>query len=174
MDNIFILQGDITKAEVDAIVNAANPIMLGGGGVDGAIHRTAGPALREACLQVETIDGIRCPTGEARITSAGLLPSRYVIHTVGPIYQQAENPAALLESAYLNSLRLAIKNHCNSIAFPAISCGVYGYPHKQAAEIALGVCKRDEFKPLSIYFYLMGQAMKDLWEQVKHDMQSKD
>jgi len=170
MDNIFIIEGDLTKANVDAIVNAANPQMLGGGGVDGAIHRAAGPGLREECFKVESVNGIRCPVGEARITSAGNLPSKYVIHTVGPVYKHVANPRELLESAYLNSLRLAIENHCQTVAFPAISCGVYGYPHQEAAEVALGVCRRDEFKALQIYFYLVGNQMVETWSGVKGNM----
>ncbi|WP_428442922.1 macro domain-containing protein [Photobacterium sagamiensis] len=170
MKNIFIIEGDLTKANVDAIVNAANPQMLGGGGVDGAIHRAAGPGLREECFKVEPVNGIRCPVGEARITSAGNLPSKYVIHTVGPVYKHVANPRELLESAYLNSLRLAIENHCQTVAFPAISCGAYGYPHQEAAEVALGVCSRDEFKALQIYFYLIGNQMVEIWSGVKSNM----
>ena len=98
MNNIFIIEGDLTKADVDAIVNAANSKMLGGGGVDGAIHRAAGPKLREECFKVKPTNGVRCPVGEARITSSGNLPAKYVIHTVGPIYKQVNNPRELLES----------------------------------------------------------------------------
>ncbi len=125
---IKITQGDITRASVDAIVNAANARMLGGGGVDGAIHRAAGPKLLEACKKVKSENGIRCPTGEARITDAGNLKAKYVIHTVGPRYYMDEDPANLLFSAYKNSLDLALSHGCKSIAFPAISCGVFGYP----------------------------------------------
>lgn len=171
IDNITIIKGDLTQAHVDAIVNAANPKMLGGGGVDGAIHRAAGAELKEACLKVKPIKGIRCPFGEARITIAGDLPAKYVIHTAGPIYRLASNPSALLEAAYLNSLRLAIENQCKSVAFPAISCGAYGYPHQAAAEVALRVCNQDEFKALNIYFYLVGQAMVDIWNAAKHRIQ---
>ena len=124
MTNISLIQGDITTADVDAIVNAANPAMLGGGGVDGAIHRAAGRALLDACKQVKPVYGIRCPIGEARITPAGHLKARYVIHTVGPRYRMDDQPEELLRSAYRNSLLLALENHCKSIAFPAISCGV--------------------------------------------------
>ncbi|HEY5715006.1 MAG TPA: O-acetyl-ADP-ribose deacetylase [Psychromonas sp.] len=169
MGNITIIEGDLTRANVDAIVNAANPAMLGGGGVDGAIHRAAGPVLREECLKVKPVNGVRCPCGEARITPAGDLPAKYVIHTVGPVYKQVSNPSALLESAYLNSLRLALENHCKSVAFPAISCGVYGYPHQQAAEVALTVCYQKEFKDLDIYFYLVGQTMVEIWNAVNQN-----
>jgi len=170
MSNIFIIEGDLTKAKVDAIVNAANPKMLGGGGVDGAIHRAAGPGLREECFKVEAVNGIRCPVGEARITSAGNLPSKYVIHTVGPVYKQVANPRELLKSAYLSSLRMAVKNHCKTIAFPAISCGVYGYPHQEAAEVALAACSRDEFNALQIYFYLVGKQMLKIWRAAQNSI----
>lgn len=166
MSNIIIVQGDITTARVDAIVNAANPRMLGGGGVDGAIHRAAGAELKQACLQVPEVNGERCPTGEARLTVAGSLQANYVIHTVGPVYEQVSEPKLLLESAYVNALALAMKNQCCSIAFPAISCGVYGYPHVEAAEVALAVCKREEYLGLIIYFYLFDEAMAMLWREV--------
>lgn len=170
MSNIFIIEGDITTAKVDAIVNAANPKMLGGGGVDGAVHRAAGPGLREECFKVEPINGVRCPVGEARITSAGNLPSKYVIHTVGPVYKKSSTSRELLKSAYLSSLLLAVKNHCNTIAFPAISCGVYGYPHQEAAEVALAACSRDEFKTLQIYFYLLGKQMLNIWNTAQNNL----
>ncbi|MBW3696046.1 macro domain-containing protein [Vibrio sp. T187] len=166
MSNIIIVQGDITTARVDAIVNAANPRMLGGGGVDGAIHRAAGPELKQSCLQVPEVNGERCPTGEARLTVAGALQASYVIHTVGPVYENVPEPKVLLESAYVNALALALKNQCGSIAFPAISCGVYGYPHLEAAEVALAVCKREEYLGLIIYFYLFDEAMAMLWREV--------
>ncbi|MGB5443883.1 MAG: macro domain-containing protein [Psychromonas sp.] len=173
MGKIRIIEGDLTRANVDAIVNAANPEMLGGGGVDGAIHRAAGPALKEVCLKIKPVNGIRCPIGEARITLAGELPAKYVIHTVGPIYKQSSNPRASLESAYLNSLHLAVENHCKSVAFPAISCGVYGYPHQEAAEIALTVCYKKEFAALDIYFYLVGQSTVDIWNAVNNELRSR-
>jgi O-acetyl-ADP-ribose deacetylase len=170
MGHVSIIEGDLTKASVDAIVNAANPKMLGGGGVDGAIHRAAGPKLREECLKVKPVNGIRCPVGKARITLAGNLVAKYVIHTVGPIYNQESDPKLLLESAHVNSLRLAIENRCKTVAFPAISCGVYGYPHQEAAEVALNVCYRKEFEVLDIYFYLIDQPMVEIWNSVNHGM----
>lgn len=110
MTNIILIEGNIVNAKVDAIVNAANPLMLGGGGVDGAIHKAAGPKLLEACRRVKAIDGIRCPTGESRITSAGDLDATFVIHTVGPRYHHDDNPQAKLASAYYSSLQLALQN----------------------------------------------------------------
>lgn len=135
----ILTRSDITTLKVDAIVNAANERMLGGGGVDGAIHRAAGPQLREACRRVpELRPGVRCPTGEARITPGFELPARHVIHTVGPVWGGGgHGEDALLASCYRNALRLAAENGVRSIAFPAISCGVYGYPLDRAAHIAV-------------------------------------
>ena len=139
MNRIEIVEGDITGLEVDVIVNAANERMLGGGGVDGAIHRAAGSGLLEECRAVpEVRPGVRCPTGEARITVGHGLPARFVIHTVGPVWRGGtRGEAELLASCYRSSLRLAAENGFRSIAFPAISCGVYGYPVHKACAIAL-------------------------------------
>ena len=136
---IKIIQGDITTLAVDAIVNAANQVMLGGGGVDGAIHRAAGPELYEACLKVpEVRPGVRCPTGEARITPGFRLPAKFVIHTVGPVYRDGfHGEPEKLAACYRNSLALAAENGCTSIAFPCISTGIYGYPIEDAAKIAV-------------------------------------
>ena len=136
---IKIIQGDITTLSVDAIVNAANEMMLGGGGVDGAIHDAAGDELFKACLKVpEVRSGVRCPTGEARITPGFNLPARFVIHTVGPIYRDGQHgEPEKLAACYRNSLALAAENGCKSIAFPCISTGVYGYPKEAAAQIAV-------------------------------------
>jgi O-acetyl-ADP-ribose deacetylase (regulator of RNase III) len=132
LNRIEIMKGDITTLKVDAIVNAANTSLLGGGGVDGAIHRAAGPGLINECRKIGG-----CPTGEARITGAHNLPTKYVIHTVGPIYHGKVEDPKLLSSCYLNSLKLAVKHDIASIAFPAISCGIYGYPIKEACKIAI-------------------------------------
>lgn len=136
---VDVWQGDITTLRLDAIVNAANERMLGGGGVDGAIHRAAGPELLEACRAVpEVAPGVRCPTGEARITPGFRLPARQVIHTVGPVWRGGGNgEARLLYAAYRNSLVLAAEHGVRTIAFPAISTGVYGFPADRAAEIAV-------------------------------------
>lgn len=134
---IEAVQGDITRLEVDAVVNAANTTLLGGGGVDGAIHRAAGPELLEEC---RTIGG--CPTGQARITKGYKLPARFVIHTVGPVYGGRPGDAKLLAGCYSNSLKLAAASHIETIAFPAVSCGVYGYPLKEACRIAVDTTSR--------------------------------
>lgn len=136
------VRGDITEQEVDAIVNAANEWMLGGGGVDGAIHRAAGPELLECCLEVaEVRPGVRCPTGEARITEGCALSAAFVIHTVGPRYTMSD-AAGLLEEAFRSSLALASTHEAiRSVAVPAISCGVFGYPIEEAAAIAVRVAR---------------------------------
>jgi O-acetyl-ADP-ribose deacetylase (regulator of RNase III) len=137
MDRIVVQQADITMLTVDAIVNAANQSLLGGGGVDGAIHRAAGPALLAEC---RALGG--CPTGEARITRGYRLPARYVIHAVGPRYRDGRHgEAEKLTGCYRSSLDLAVAHGVRTIAFPAISCGIYGYPIPEAARIAVGTVR---------------------------------
>lgn len=141
MTSIKLQKGDITKLKADAIVNAANSSLMGGGGVDGAIHRTGGPMILEECMQLVNRQG-GCKTDDAVITTGGYLPAKKVIHTVGPVYNGGKNnEAALLANCYKNSLQLAADNELKTIAFPDISTGVYGYPKKEAAAIAVDAVK---------------------------------
>lgn len=157
--------GDITLATTDTIVNAANPGLLGGGGVDGAIHRAAGPELLAFCKAIKMINGVRCPYGEARITRAGNLTCQYVVHAVGPIYHNESNPAQVLFNVYNHSLRLVKQHDCQSVTFPAISCGVYGYPHKEAAEVAIKACRQAEFNKIHIAFALFSPELLSIWQE---------
>lgn len=134
---LHIMQGDITRQTTDAIVNAANSSLMGGGGVDGAIHRAGGPEIKTQCQEIVKEKG-KLSTGEAVITTAGKMPSKSVIHTVGPVYRNGKSgEAALLANAYRNCLKLAVKNDIKTIAFPSISTGAYGYPLDEAADVAL-------------------------------------
>jgi O-acetyl-ADP-ribose deacetylase len=134
---IELVLGDIVRQEVDAIVNAANPSLLGGGGVDGAIHRAGGPAILQECMTLRNVRG-ECPMGEAVFTTAGRLPARYVIHAVGPVWQGGDQGEPdTLASCYRNALRIATKLGARTVAFPSISTGIYGYPVVQAATVAL-------------------------------------
>jgi len=161
---VRVVRGDLTKDTADAIVNAANQKMLGGGGVDGAIHRAAGPSLLEACRAVpEVRPGVRCPTGEARITPGFELPARYVIHTVGPVYGGRGRDAELLASAFRSSVLLAIDHGLRSIAFPAVSCGVYGYPMKEAASISARVVQEQAWNLDEIRFVLFSEDALMAW-----------
>jgi O-acetyl-ADP-ribose deacetylase (regulator of RNase III) len=138
---ISTIKADITKVQVDAIVNAANTSLLGGGGVDGAIHRAGGPAILEECINIRNKQG-GCPVGEAVITNAGNLPAKYVIHTVGPVWNGGNtNEPELLENCYRNALLLAENNSIKSIAFPNISTGIYRFPKREAATIAVKTIK---------------------------------
>jgi O-acetyl-ADP-ribose deacetylase (regulator of RNase III) len=140
---LSLIHGDITTQRVDAIVNAANSALVGGGGVDGAIRRAGGPAIEEACAKIRAERG-GCPTGSAVITTGGRLPARYVIHAAGPVWQGGgHGEADLLASAYRSSLRLAVAHSLRTVAFPSISTGVYGYPIAQAARVALRAVVED-------------------------------
>lgn len=166
LPKLTAIRGDITRAEVDAIVNAANQRMLGGGGVDGAIHRAAGPELLKACRQVPEVSaGVRCPTGEARLTPGFELPAKFVIHTVGPVYGGRHRDAELLASAHRSSLELAVEHGLRSIAFPAISCGVYGYPPQQAAAIAVSVARERDWPLVEIRFVLFSDPLLRTWRR---------
>ena len=163
LSRIDIQQGDITRLKVDAIVNAANTSLLGGGGVDGAIHRAAGPQLLAEC---RSLGG--CPTGEARITAGYNLPSGHVIHTVGPVYSGRPQDARLLTACYRNSLLLAVDNNLHTIAFPAISCGVYGYPIEEACKIAIRTCIDflQEHDALDlVVFVLFSESYRRIYEE---------
>jgi O-acetyl-ADP-ribose deacetylase len=160
--SIEIVEADLTTLQVDAIVNAANETLLGGGGVDGAIHRAAGAQLLAACRALPPVrPNVRCPTGAARITPGFALPAKFVIHTVGPVWHGGNhNEPSLLASCYRNSLRLAEENGVGSIAFPAISCGVFGYPPDQAIGIAVREVRASTAKlPTRVVFCCFGTAM---------------
>lgn len=163
---IRIVNGDITKMNVDAIVNAANSSLLGGGGVDGAIHRAGGKAILEACMEIRNRQG-GCKTGEAVITTGGNLPAKYVIHTVGPVWNGGKNGEdELLASAYRNSLLLARKHNVASIAFPNISTGIYGFPKPRAAAIAAKTVRaflEEETPELSVWFVCFDEENLSLY-----------
>ncbi len=152
---IIVVQGDLTEQEVDAVVNAANSSLLGGGGVDGAIHRRGGPEILAECrrLRAERYpDGL--PTGQAVATTAGRLPARWVIHTVGPVYSRTDDRSALLASCHRESLRVADELGAASVAFPAISCGVYGYPLDEAAPVAVATVRDAATRVQEVRFVL--------------------
>ena len=167
-DRIEIVEGDITKQHVDAIVNAANSSLLGGGGVDGAIHRAAGPELREECA---TLGG--CPTGEARITKGYRLPAKHVIHTVGPVWSGSRNDDPALAACYRNSLELAREHGVRTIAFPSISTGAYRFPFERATRIALHAV-RDTLNDMpeieKVRFVCFGREAEETYRRVLDEM----
>jgi O-acetyl-ADP-ribose deacetylase len=159
---IELVEGDLTEQNVDAIVNAANPSLLGGGGVDGAIHRRGGPEILAECHEVRRTrfpDGL--PTGRAVATTAGELPARWVIHTVGPVYARSADPPGELASCHLESLRVADELGVTTVAFPAISTGVYGYPLEEAASVALAAVRVAETQVAEVRFVLFGRPAFD-------------
>lgn len=162
MVQIEVVQDDITKLKVDAIVNAANRSLLGGGGVDGAIHRAAGPELLNACIPFGG-----CETGEARITPGFRLPAKFVIHTPGPVYCGGlQGEPELLKNCYLNSMKLAEENGCESVAFSAISTGVYGYPKKAATEIAVRTVREFTCQNVKkVIFCCFGEDMLKIYQE---------
>jgi len=168
-EKIEIVQGDITKLAVDAIVNAANSSLLGGGGVDGAIHRAAGPELLAEC---RTLDG--CPTGQAKITRGYRLPARYVIHTVGPVWHGGnKGEPELLRNCYRNAFRVAHLNEITSIAFPAISAGIYGYPMDQACKIAVEEAQKalGDYPELTrVVFVAFSAEARQIYEQAVEEV----
>jgi O-acetyl-ADP-ribose deacetylase len=156
--DILALEGDITKQEVDAIVNAANGSLMGGGGVDGAIHRAGGPSILAECREIRRTthpDGL--PTGMAVATTAGELPARWVIHTVGPVYARSEDRSGLLASCHAESLRVADDLGARTVAFPAISTGVYGYPVEEAAGVAIRAVRDADTRVEEVRFVLFGR-----------------
>ena len=165
LNSIIVKKGDITKEKCDAIVNAAAPPLLGGGGVDGAIHRAAGPGLLEVCRKLGG-----CRHGEARITGAYNLPTKFVIHTPGPVYKDGKsNEAEILKNSYYNSLLLSKKEKLSSIAFPAISTGVYGYPKAEAAEIAVNSVidfMKNEDYLLKVIFVLFDEESMRIYNKI--------
>ena len=170
MAKIILQQGDITKLDVDAIVNAANTSLLGGGGVDGAIHRAGGPEILEDCMKIRAKQG-GCPTGEAVITTAGMLPAKFVIHTVGPVWNEenTEEKDQLLSNCYLNSLNLAVEHSIKSIAFPNISTGVYRFPKERAAQIAIEMVNSfiaDQDAIEEVYFICFDQSNFSIYQQL--------
>ena len=164
---IEVLQGDITTLEVDAIVNAANAALAGGGGVDGAIHRAAGPELAAACKAIPMVQPfVRCRVGEARITPGFALPARWVVHTVGPAWHGGrEGEPELLARCHRECLRIALEHGVRSIAFPAISCGVFGYPPERAADVAVRTLRMHAPDELQVILCAFDAAMAERYRQ---------
>jgi O-acetyl-ADP-ribose deacetylase len=163
---ITLVQGDITEQDVDAVVNAANSSLMGGGGVDGAIHRRGGPAILEECKRIRSErypDGL--PTGRAVATTAGDLPARWVIHTVGPVYAKSEDRSGLLASCHTESLKVADELGARTVAFPAISTGVYGYPVEEAAPVAIRAVREADTRVEEVRFVLFDRATYDAFDR---------
>ena len=167
MPRIVLVEGDITEQHVDAIVNAANSTLLGGGGVDGAIHRRGGPAILEECREIRATEwpgGL--PTGRAVATTAGALPARWVIHAVGPVHSKREDRSALLRSCHAESLRIADELGARTVAFPAISTGVYGYPVDEAATVAIEAVRTADTEVDEVRFVLFSREAYAAFERV--------
>ncbi|HXF56063.1 MAG TPA: O-acetyl-ADP-ribose deacetylase [Actinomycetota bacterium] len=172
---IELVQGDITEQAVDAIVNAANPSLMGGGGVDGAIHRKGGPEIKEECRRIRAErypDGL--PTGKAVATTAGRLPARWVIHTVGPVYSRSEDRSHLLASCYREALRVADELGARSVAFPAISTGAYGYPVEEAAPVAVRAVRSAETEVELVRFVLFDRPTYEAFERALKAAEAED
>ena len=170
MPRIVLFEGDITQQDADAIVNAANSSLMGGGGVDGAIHRKGGPMILEECKQLRANDwpdGL--PTGKAAATTGGNLPARWVIHTVGPVYAKSEDRSALLASCHIESLRVADELGAKTVAFPAISTGIYGYPLEEAAPVAIGTVRAADTAVEEVRFVLFGEDAYEAFERALGD-----
>ena len=162
---VEVIRGDLTTFAADAVVNAANAALAGGGGLDGALHRAAGPGLMDACRALPAVRGVRCPPGEARITAGFLLPARHVVHAVGPIYATDPDPPGTLASAYRASLRLCEQHGLRTVGLPALSCGVYGYPPEEAAPIAISVCRERRWDVDTITFVLYSDPLVATWRR---------
>jgi O-acetyl-ADP-ribose deacetylase len=165
---ITLVRGDITEQDVDAVVNAANSSLMGGGGVDGAVHRKGGPSILEECKRIRAErfpDGL--PTGRAVATTAGNLPARWVIHTVGPVYATSEDRSDLLASCHAESLRVADEVGARTVAFPAISTGVYGYPVDEAAPVALGAARDADTRVEEVWFVLFDGPTFDAFDRAR-------
>ena len=172
-NQIEVVEGDITLCKVDAVVNAANRALLGGGGVDGAIHRAAGPELLRECVSLPELEpGVRCQTGDVKLTRAYHLPAKYVIHTVGPVYRDGlHGEAEKLRDCYQHSLELAVQNNCRSIAFPAISTGVYHFPPQKAAEITVATVKEflADHPDLKVLFVCFDHRTSEIYRNLLSD-----
>jgi O-acetyl-ADP-ribose deacetylase (regulator of RNase III) len=167
---IVLIEGDITGQEVDAVVNAANSSLMGGGGVDGAIHRNGGPMILEECKRLRANDWPNgLPTGKAAATTGGNLPARWVIHTVGPVYAMSEDRSALLSSCHSESLRVADELGAKTVAFPAISTGIYGYPLEEAAPVAIGAVRDADTAVEEVRFVLFGRDAYEAFERALGD-----